>query len=203
MKYEVYRDLIQSLEAEAARDSEGYTARVAAFGVLGYAYILAVFGALLGLLWIFPHVAYGPARVWVSIKLGLLLIPMGLVLLKPLVASFPRPRGVLLDRQRTPALFSMIDEVAATLKAPKPDRVILTSHYNCSMVQRPRVGILGWPENILMLGLPMLETLSRARFRAMLAHELGHMVAHHSTLGGRLHSVSDLWQQLLQRLSTR
>ncbi len=202
MKYDAYRDLIKRLEAEAARDPKGYTLRVGAFGVLGYLYILAVFAAMLALLNFGPRLRY-LAGSWLSIKLGLLLVPLVFFFLGVLFRRVAAPPGVPLTRERVPALFTLIDEVAKVLHAPRPHRVLITASYNCAMFQRPRLGVFGWPENILILGLPMLEALSRARFRAVLAHELGHLAAHHGTFGGRLHAVSDSWQLLLQRLSLR
>jgi len=203
MNYDAYRELVRRLEAEAARDPRGYARRVALFGVLGYAYLFAVFGALLAVVAFSPLVLHGAAGVWIGLKLGLIALPIGLVLGRPLVTSFPRPPGIVLDRARVPQLFAAIDEVATALEAPRPDVVLLTTAYNCSVLQRPRLGILGWPENVLVLGLPMLETLSPARFRAVLAHELGHLAADHNTFAGRLHAISGVWQLLLQRLSAR
>jgi len=203
MNYDAYRGLVRRLETEAARDPRGYARRVALFGVLGYAYLFAVFGVLLAIVAVSPLFLHGAAGMWLGVKLGLIALPIGLVLGRPLVASFPRPAGIVLERSRVPALFAAIDEVASELEAPRPHVVLLSPAFNCSVLQRPRLGILGFPENVLVLGLPMLETLSPARFRAVLAHELGHLAADHNTLAGRLHAISGVWQLLLQRLSAR
>src|SRR5436309_10423008 len=190
MQFEAYRDLIQRLEAEAARDPRRYALRVGLFGVLGYAYLVAVFGALCAIVILGPRLRHGGS--WLVVSPGLVLIPVAVVLvLRVLIVRMGTPRGVPLVRERVPALFSMIDEVARALHAPRPDRVLLTPDYNCTALQRPRLGIFGWPENVLMIGLPMLETLSRSRFRAILAHELGHLAADHGTFTGRMHVVSE------------
>lgn len=201
MQYEAYRDLIQRLEEEASADPRGYTRRVGLFGVLGYAYIVVVLAAIVTLIVVLPRLVH-VRDAWISFKLAFLLVPIGWALVSALLVRIPSPRGVVLTRARAPALFAMIDEVTLALHAPKPDRVLLHAGYNCSILQRPRLGVFGWPENILMLGLPMLETLSRPRFRSVLAHEFGHLAAHHSTFAGRLHTVSNSWRHLLHRLDT-
>lgn len=205
MRFEDYRDLIRRLEAEAARDARAYTLRVGAFGALGYVYIVLVFAALASLLALVFGVrhAHVTGWLWFGLKLGIVLVPMGWSLLRALMVHVPPPQGVELTPARVPVLFDKINQVARMVHAPRPDRVLLTADYNCSILQRPRLGIFGWPENILILGLPMLETLSPARFRSVLAHEFGHLGADHGTLSGRLYAVSDAWRHLLGQLEAR
>jgi len=47
------------------------------------------------------------------------------------------------------------------------------------VVQSPREGIVGWPRNYLLIGLPLMKTLSVDQFEAVLAHELGHVARGH------------------------
>jgi Zn-dependent protease with chaperone function len=202
MRFEEFRNLIRRLEAEAARDPKRYALRVGLFGVLGYGYVLGVFALLGAAVFAVPHLSHGRSTLLVVHPL-LLMVPIAIVLGRVVVVRVPEPRGVPLTRERAPALFARIDEVARVLRAPRPQRVLLTPDFDCAAMQRPRLGIFGWNENVLLLGLPMLETLSPARFRAVLAHELGHLAADHGSFGGRMHAISDVWGRMLGRLQVQ
>jgi hypothetical protein len=45
------------------------------------------------------------------------------------------------------------------------------------MAQTPLVGILGWPHDDVVAGMPLLLGLGPDTFRAVLARELGHLSA--------------------------
>ncbi|NOT35202.1 MAG: M48 family metalloprotease [Candidatus Eisenbacteria bacterium] len=206
MQFESYRDLVRRLETEAASDVRRYTLRVAAFGALGYTYLLGMFALLFGVvilgLVLSTHWHVGGIR-WICVNLGIATVPMGIVLARVVLARPAVPSGVALTRERAPALFTLLDQVRMATNAPALHHVLLNHDYNCSVLQQPRLGLFGWPRNYLLLGLPMLETLSSDRLRSVIAHEMGHLTADHSTFAGRLFSVSDAWRRLLAHLDAQ
>jgi len=100
----------------------------------------------------------------------------GAVLL--LVAVAVRPRlgrlrdGVVtVDRGRAPALFAVVDRVAAEVGTPPPHQLVVVPEFNAfsAVVGLRRRRVLG-------LGLPLWAALTPQERVALLAHELGHFV---------------------------
>jgi heat shock protein HtpX len=100
---------------------------------------------------------------------GLFLVLIGIEL-RPRV---PRLRAELgrTERADAPALFSIIDEVAGKVGAPRIDLLVLDESYNawCGRFGIRRRCVLG-------LGLPLWGALSADGRLALLGHELGHLV---------------------------
>ena len=65
------------------------------------------------------------------------------------------------------------------------------------MIQRPRVSVLWWYENSLVLGLPLMAGLPRAQFRAILAHELAHASRYHGRFGSWIYRLRTTWDSVL------
>ena len=57
--------------------------------------------------------------------------------------------------------------------------------------------MFGWLNNYLVLGLPLLRALSPAEFRAVLAHEFGHLSGKHGRFSGWIYRVRQTWIQIL------
>ncbi|MFB2980801.1 M48 family metallopeptidase [Microseira sp. BLCC-F43] len=76
----------------------------------------------------------------------------------------------------------------------------ILDEFNAAVVQRPRLGIFGWQQNYLLIGLPLMQALSQSQFRAVLAHELGHLSGNHSRFAGWIYRLGITWYQILERL---
>jgi Zn-dependent protease with chaperone function len=89
--------------------------------------------------------------------------------------------GVVLVRLDAPTLFQEVNQVARRLGVKPPDQIRLA--------YLPCCGVVGWRRSrILLLGLPLLQVLTVAEFRAVLAHELTHLArgdVSHSTGASR------------------
>ncbi len=122
--------------------------------------------------------------------------------------------GPVLVRLDAPTLFSEVAAVSRKLNVKPPDQIRLA--------YLPCCGVVGWRRTrILLIGLPLLQVLNIAEFRAVLAHELAHLalgdVAYVTgtsrfveTLGraversnGRLHGPLGLWAKLCWSLARR
>ena len=188
---------IPYLEAFAEHNPGAYRLRVALLAALGYAYLLAV---VLFLLAVVVVILLSVRISYIAIKIVWIpLVLVGLVL-RSLWITLPVPEGTELERAQAPALFDLIEEVSRKLSGPKVHHVLLSDDYNASIVQIPRFGMFGWLHNYLVVGLPLLRALDPSEFRAVLAHEVGHLSGRHGRFSGWIYRLRQSWIQILTRV---
>ncbi|HEY9747489.1 MAG TPA: M48 family metalloprotease, partial [Allocoleopsis sp.] len=198
---EQFETLIQRLEKFARQQPATYKVRVGLLAVLGYGYIFAVIAGLLAVFGAIAWLMIFSGRIHTAmIKLAILVLIPAVIALRSLWVTFPPPTGLPLSRQQAPQLFALLDELTTKLQAPRFHHVLMTEEFNAAVVQVPRLGMLGWQQNYLLLGLPLLQALSLEQFRAVLAHELGHLSGNHSRFAGWIYRVRKTYAQLFERL---
>jgi Zn-dependent protease with chaperone function len=101
-----------------------------------------------------------------AIVLGVVMVATAW-LMRPRLGKLPET-GVL-DRTEAPALYALVDEVAAALSTPSVDAVVISDEFNASWAV---VGVRR--RRVLTLGLPLLSALRPAELVALVAHELAH-----------------------------
>ncbi len=109
------------------------------------------------------------------------------------------PTGIEVKRPETPQLFALLDELCAALHT-RVDKVLVDEQFNAAVVQIPRLGMLGFYKNILMLGLPLMLTQRPLQMKAILAHELGHLSGNHSKSGVWVYTLRLRWSKLLDTI---
>ncbi|HEY9284307.1 MAG TPA: M48 family metallopeptidase, partial [Pyrinomonadaceae bacterium] len=201
MTREEYEAMVSRLEEVARRDPAKYRMRVGLLAALGYGYIIAVVGLLVAAGVGLIVVSWRTGRVVTTAIKFIWLTPLALAwfVLKALWVRIPPPEGLEIKRADAPELFAAVDEITASLAAPKITRVLIDTSYNAGVVQHPRLGPLGWFRNYIILGLPLMQALSPAHFRAVLGHELGHLSGNHGRFSGWIYRVRETWLMLLQR----
>lgn len=197
-----FQSLVDRLEHDSAKDAGAYRRRVAALAVLGYAY---VFGMLLLLV----AAVVGEALAMLSALLVIaikLLIPSLVVIgsvVSALWVKLEPPGGFLLPRERAPELFGLIDEVQRALRAPPVHVVLMDGALNAAIVQIPQFGPLGWYKNYLVIGLPLLQATDPDEWRAILAHEMGHLSGNHGRFSSWVYRIRMTWSRLLAGLEQK
>ncbi|MFF4770045.1 M48 family metalloprotease [Streptomyces sp. NPDC001255] len=84
------------------------------------------------------------------------------------------PHGVELTPEAQPRLWELVRALAEEAGTRAPARVLLTADVNAAVSERARLlGLVPGPR-ALYLGLPLLQGLTEAQLRGVLAHELGH-----------------------------
>lgn len=197
MQEKEYVALVEKLEVYSREHPSTYRLRVALFAALGYLLLFGVVGIVL--LLVLGVLYIGKLNFLV---LKILLIPLGLaaVVLRSLWIEFPEPEGVELKPEDAPRLFDLTKEIRSATNGPGVHKVLLTTDYNAGVVQRPRLGVFGWQQNYLVVGLPLLQALSPNDFRAVLAHEFGHLSGNHGRFTGWIYRVRKTWEQVLAHL---
>ncbi|KAM3100262.1 M48 family metalloprotease [Phormidesmis sp. 146-35] len=200
MTHEQFDALVEKLERFAHQEPASYRFRVGLLAALGYAYLILILVGLLGLVALLVSIVLFSHQVnALMIKLGaLLLIPVW-VIVRSLWVSFPPPQGISLSRQQVPQLFALVDELTTKLQAPQFHHILLDRNFNAAVVQVPKLGVFGWHQNYLLVGLPLMQALSVEQFRAVVAHELGHLSGNHSRFAGWIYRVRKTWMQIFER----
>lgn len=215
MTEQKFATLVRRLERYAREQPRAYQAHVGLLAALGYVYIFGVILLLLalivalvaGAIGLIVAVATHPGGGAGAVGLFKLLIPLGLGLIAVVGAvarsfrvHFPAPEGFALDHRTAPRLYAALDQICATLKAPRFDHVLVDDDFNAGVMQKPRFGLFGGQVNYLVLGLPYMEAVTPEQFRATLAHEIGHLSRNHSRFSGWIYRVRQTWNQMLTSL---
>ena len=192
--------LVKQAEQDLAANPRWYTTRLGLFAALGYAVIfLAIFvlvglvGGTIGL----AMLSTGAFLLLLKQKLIFVVLAAIWVLLKALWVKFEPPEGLHLKRTDYPELFAELDNLSRRLKALKIHDVLLTPELNAAVVQHPRLGVLGWQKNYLILGYELLLVLSPDEARSVLAHEMGHLSGNHSRFHAWIYRVRQTWNRTL------
>lgn len=205
MTLDRYADLTARLEREAREDPRWYRFRVACLVGVAYFYIglivVLALGLLAGAVWILSHLRmnFRIARVAIPVVFGLLVFCGGV--LRALWVVIPEPRGRELKREEALPLFQEIDRLCGLLKTPRFDKVMISPQFNAGVAQVPRLGLFGWNRNILMVGVPLMLVLSPDQFRAVLAHEMGHIAGDDSKFQHKVYRLNDTWRMLYDGLA--
>jgi Zn-dependent protease with chaperone function len=190
--------LVRRLERSVRQKSSGnYQLRVAAIAAIGYGYIWSICLALFSSLWLVRWLMEVSQQRAISIDPNLLWTLFGLVAIAIFwVEHQPIAKDLEIQRADFPELFATIDELRDRLKAPKIHHVIISYDHNAAVYQTPRLGWLGWYRNYLLLGLPLMQSLTPAQFKATLAHELGHLAGNDNLFVSWILRVRQMWERL-------
>ncbi|NER36571.1 MAG: M48 family metalloprotease [Oscillatoria sp. SIO1A7] len=186
---EQFDSLVQRIERYARQKPAYYRFRVGLLAALGYAYVGFVFLLLCAIVWALRLAVLHLNAEYLIDRLNWITFLLALGVAKLFFFNFPRPKGLELNRQEVPELFDIIDEMTAALSAPKFHHILLTDDLNAGVFQRPRFGFFGWQENYLILGLPLMQALSPGQFRAVVAHELGHLSGNDHRFSGWIYRI--------------
>ncbi|MEV4759335.1 M48 family metalloprotease [Micromonospora sp. NPDC049559] len=163
LAYRLTRDQFDALVADGIDRRGPALARVVTIG----ASLLLLVGVVL-------VAAFG---VWLVVHdFPSLTIPFGLAALGLAVVLRPRfgrldESAYVLDRDQTPSLFDLVDEVARAIGAPAPDVVAVNDDFNAYATS---IGLRR--ARVLCIGLPLWGALPAQERVALLGHELAHFV---------------------------
>lgn len=200
-----FERMVARLEVKSRRSPSAYQANVALLALVGFGLLTLIVGtagaaivALIGVpvaMWVGGVHAY-----WLFVGAGklllLLAIPLWLLIkstMSALLTRFPRPEGIELLRIQAPELFTALDHMRHKMRGPRFHHVLISHELNAAVVQRPMFGLFGPPRNYLIVGLPLLESLSPDEALAVVAHEYGHLAGSHSHFGAFIYRLRLTW----------
>ena len=189
--------LVRESEIESANDSAAYRRSVIRFALLGYLWVVGCLVLSIGVgFWVVTQAMQGRFRtvyVWLSIfALGLLWMSLRALWSGPM----DEPEGIAITADQAPELFKALERIRSKVKGPALHAVYLQDDFNAAIWQRQRFGMLGGSVNYLMIGLPLLMGLDKARVMAVLAHEYGHLRENHNRLSAWVYRSRRAWLKL-------
>lgn len=196
MPSRTYDTLIRELEITASRNPDKYRLRVIALAVSGNLYIVAIM-LLMTLLLAALALSVLILKA-LAIKLILIVGVVFWISLKAMWVRVPPPQGLELKRAQSPELFVIIDALRRDLGAPAFHHVLITGEFNAGVVQSPRFGLFGFTRNYLLIGLPLLKTMTPEQLKAVLAHEFGHLAKGHGSMSNWIYRQRIRWARLVE-----
>jgi Zn-dependent protease with chaperone function len=204
MNHEEFVTKVERLEIEAKASPEAYKVKVFLLALLGYAYpglVITILLALTGLLiYLVATAGISGSSSTILVKLVFPLMFFIYLILRSFWIKIPHPTGIQLDHEQAVPLFESVSQFREKLKGPRVHSILLTGDLNAGVVQIPRLGLLGWQKNYLIVGLPLLQTLSPQEFYAVLAHEFGHLAGAHGRFGAWIYRMREAWNRLAESL---
>jgi Zn-dependent protease with chaperone function len=196
--HEEFEALVGRLEAQAKRSPGGYRTKVYLLASLGNAYLALMVG-IIGTLFLVLLASIFWLKA-LGVKLALVVGAFLWVIVRALWIRLEPPQGEEVTRGRAPELFAMIDALRRELRAPRFHHVLVTDEFNAGVIQVPRLGVFGWPRNYLLIGLPLMKALSVDQFKAVLAHEFGHLAGGHGRMSNWIYRQRLRWSRLMEAL---
>ena len=195
-----FEALARKLEKAAESGMSSYRRKVLLLATAGYVYIFVVLAVVLATLALLVGALLSNGLSGGLVKLGIPFGALAFTILRALWVRWPDPEGIPLTPQQAPKLFSEVDSIRRKLNAPKVHRIFIDDRFNAAMEQRPILGVFGWTQGYMHVGLPLMLATSTAEFRAVLAHEMGHLSGNHGRSTGWVYRIRRTWSQLLYRL---
>jgi Zn-dependent protease with chaperone function len=197
MTHQHFINLVSKLESQARRKPTAYKVKVRLLALLGNAYVGSILLILLALVAILVvSLVKFKSGIW-GMK-GLFIVgPFLYVVLICLWVKVGPPEGIGISARKAPELFAIIQELRRKLGAPRFHDVLITFDLNAAIVQLPRFGIFGWPRNYLLVGMPLLKSLTCEQFKSVLAHEFGHLAKGHGLESHSIYRQRLRWGQLM------
>ncbi|MBD7917523.1 M48 family metallopeptidase [Cellulomonas sp. Sa3CUA2] len=116
----------------------------------------------------------GPLAVKLGVVTVVALAGVVVALWKVARARPAPPQGPALLRADAPELWAVVDELAVLTATRAPDEIRLAPDVNAGVMEDARfLGLVGGTRR-MVLGVPLLQGLTVAQLRSVLAHEMGH-----------------------------
>ena len=177
-----------------------YLAVVSLLALVGYVYVLAFpLVTLISLANILQAVASGIADNWHQILTWTsMLILSGIVTYRAARLKIAPPTGLTLSEDKAPELFGQVRVLHARYKRPDIPRIVITPRYEVDIIKTPRWVLPIWSSNtIVVIGLPVLQSLSPQQLDCMVARRIGQFSKRDNLLTNWLYQLRQAWQQIL------
>ncbi|MBT2639885.1 M48 family metallopeptidase [Bacillus sp. ISL-39] len=200
MTNQEFETLVNKLEKQASANPKLYRFKVIMLTGLGFGYVALFLSLFLFLMAISIGMIADGNFTFGNLKVLLLTGTLSFFIIKALIVKMDMPDGYYLQQEEAPKLYEMIDTLRLKINTPQIDEIVLNSEFNASVAQISAYGMFGKKRNVLVIGIPLLTTLSQQQFTAILAHELAHISNSDTALGAKIYRLRMSWGRLLHSL---
>jgi hypothetical protein len=194
-KQSLLQPISEGWETLSERYPRGYLLVATALALVGYGWLLLfpwlVLAGLSGgseALTGEPAVAWGDLLTWSAVTAGAALVTYRIAQFRP-----DLPSGSAVDREMAPQLFDLVGELVRHYGRPGIDRIVITDAFELEVVKTPRWALPVWSVNTLVIGLPLIQSLSPVQFRCALARRLGQYSKRYNTVQNWLCQLRRVW----------
>jgi len=174
-----------------------YLGCVVLLALSGYAFVL-LFPLLVpvGLLNIYEILMLGDianwqaALIWLTVVLVAALVSYRISQIKP-----KTPVGLTLSEDKAPELFKLVQQHHTYFKRPEIHRIVITANYELDIVKTPMWALPVRSTNTMVIGLPVLQSLSKEQFVCVVARRIGQFSKRYNPLTNWLYQLRAIWQQ--------
>lgn len=162
--------------------------------VLGYAFLwLLLLLCVLCTVGIVVHFVSDPRHATSQLKVLIALALIEFQIMRAFIWRPGKPGGYYVSPGELSKLRAEVDRLQVAVGAPKIHRLVIADLPNMYILQRPRLGLFGWYENFLVIGYPYLKLMPTDEWRAVIAHELGHLSHAHGKSGAWIYRTRRTW----------
>ena len=175
-----------------------YLAVVLLLALVGYVYVLAFpLVTLISLANILQAVASGIIDNWHQIlSWTSIMMLSGIVSYRAARLRIAPPSGLTLSEDKAPELFGQVRVLHARYKRPETRRIVISARYEVDIIKTPRWVLPVWSTNTIVIGLPVLQSLSPRQLDCMVARRIGQFSKRDNLLTNWLYQLRQAWQQI-------
>jgi hypothetical protein len=112
------------------------------------------------------------ATGWPWLTLGLVVLALGWPLARALRLRATPPPGVVIGPQQAKEVHALVEKARTMLDAAPVDELRFDISLEVRLVPQPRLGLLGWPRQVLVIGLPLMMSLGPDPLAALVMHAM-------------------------------
>jgi len=120
-----------------------------------------------------------------------------------LTVRFELPKGVSLSSDKAPRLFAVLGDAKSSIFWPKFTSVLLSEQFELEIYKTPVNGIPVWSRNTLIIGFPLLQTLSQPYFNCILERKLLQYSKGRNVVTNWLYQLQHIWMLYPDAFSRR
>jgi hypothetical protein len=194
------------ISALAERYPRLYLGLALSFMVLGYAFMLLfpalVIAGITALAKALPHVKTSEHWIVVEVWFGILLFCLFLSQ-RVFQLQFPRVQGLKLSKELAPELYALLAKARKFVPRPAINELVLSDQFDVRIEQTPRFGYPFSSRNTLVIGLPLMQTLSQEQLQCLVLRKLCQYGGSRLRPYHWLHRSRLLWRKYLDALNKR
>ena len=184
----------------SSRQTRIYMTLTVIFGAAGYLFLL-LFPALLVVMPVTLFHSFESvmsSKQWFLVTVQVLFLFTGVFMTYAISKlRFSPPSGLELTQAGFPRLFELLQELGEIYGEPRIDRVVLRDRFDVRIVKTPVNGFAFSTTRTLVIGLPVLLTMSPLDVHVLLARRVAQLAGKQSRLNSWLYFLRDMWGQYL------